>query len=91
MRVFRHTLTALVLSVAFTAVAFAGDKPEAALSKDVDNMVLNAASATKQSLMLDVSFDVMESSQMDEADNAALVADVAGKQVTRTIVDNNDA
>lgn len=92
MRVLRLSITALVLGFSFTGSALAADPATDAVAQQTDALIASAAQATRESLQLDVDFDVMVArSQVDiEQADAELVADASARPAT-PVVDDNDA
>ncbi len=91
MRVFRHTFTALVLSLSFSGAALAAD-PAPEVAAQTDALMISTSEATRQSLKMDVDFDVMTASHQIETDGSEseLVADASAAPVASP-VDDNDA
>lgn len=93
MRAFRQTLTALVLGVTFSGVAMAADPVTDSVVTQADAMIASATEATRQSLQLDIDYDVMVASHRVDTDEAKaeLVADASSTPVVSIVDDNNDA
>lgn len=95
MRAFRQTLTALVLGVTFSGAVMAADPMTDSVATQTDSIIASASESTRQSLQLDIDYDVMLASHNIDTDEAKaeLVADVSSTSTPAVSVvdDNNDA
>ena len=93
MRAFRQTLTALVLGVTFSGAAMAADPMTDSVIAQTDSMIASATDSTRQTLQMDVDYDVMVASRSVNAEQsqAELVADLTSTPAVSVVDDNNDA
>ena len=93
MRAFRQTLTALVLGVTFSGAAMAADPTTDSVIAQTDSMIASATDSTRQTLQMDVDYDVMAASSSVNSEQAQteLVADVTSTPAVSVVDDNNDA